>query len=59
MVEKLLQSGIHLGKKEFRRNDFLKISGRADTNIYFIDKGSIRIFIKPSDLYIQVIKKQR
>ncbi len=84
MVEKLLQSGIHWEKKEFRRNDFLKISGSTDTHIYFIEKGSVRIFMadeneeriirfgytgniivsldsflsgKPSDLYIQAIKK--
>ncbi|NIF06267.1 Crp/Fnr family transcriptional regulator [Chryseobacterium sp. Tr-659] len=84
MVEQLLQSGIHWEKKEFRRNEFLKISGSTDTHIYFIEKGSVRIFMmdekeeriirfgytgniivsldsflsgKPSDLYIQAIKK--
>lgn len=45
MVEKLLQSGILWEKKEFRRNEFLKISGSTDTSIYFIESGSIRIFI--------------
>lgn len=45
MVEKLLQSGIRWEKKEFRRNEFLKISGSTDTSIYFIESGSIRIFI--------------
>ncbi|MDR4890720.1 MULTISPECIES: Crp/Fnr family transcriptional regulator [unclassified Chryseobacterium] len=84
MVEKLLQSGIHWEKNEFRRNEFLKISGSTDTSIYYIEKGSVRIFMmdeneeriirfgytgnimvcldsflseKPSDLYIQAIKK--
>ncbi|MDW9381542.1 Crp/Fnr family transcriptional regulator [Chryseobacterium sp. JV558] len=84
MVEKLLQSEIHWEKKEFKRNEFLKISGSTDTNIYFIESGSVRIFMmdekeeriirfgytrniivsldsfltgKPSDLYIQAIKK--
>ncbi|RXM41172.1 Crp/Fnr family transcriptional regulator [Chryseobacterium sp. CH21] len=84
MVEKLLQSGIHWEKTAFRRNEFLKISGTIDTNIYFIESGSVRIFMmdeneeriirfgytgniivsldsflsgKPSDLYIQAIKK--
>lgn len=84
MVEKLLQSGIYWEKKEFRRNEFLKISGSTDTSIYFIENGSVRIFMtdedeeriirfgytgniivsldsflsgKPSDLYIQAIKK--
>ncbi|PTT34010.1 Crp/Fnr family transcriptional regulator, partial [Chryseobacterium sp. HMWF028] len=45
MVEKLLQSRIHWEKKEFRRNEFLKISGSTDTNIYFIESGSVRIFM--------------
>lgn len=66
------------------RNDFLKVKGSIDTNVYFIESGSLRIFIlddfeeqiirfgyknnlivsldsfltgKPSDLYIQAIKK--
>ncbi|UTX48797.1 Crp/Fnr family transcriptional regulator [Chryseobacterium sp. MA9] len=45
MVEKLLQSGIHWEEKEFKRNEFLKISGSTDTSIYFIENGSIRIFM--------------
>ncbi|KMQ61122.1 Crp/Fnr family transcriptional regulator [Chryseobacterium sp. BLS98] len=45
MIQKLLESGLHWEKKEFRRNDFLKLSGSADTQIYFIEKGSVRIFM--------------
>lgn len=45
MVEKLLQSGIHWEKNEFKRNEFLKISGSTDTSIYFIENGSVRIFM--------------
>ena len=45
MVEKLLQSGIYWEKKEFRRNEFLKISGSTDTSIYYIESGSVRIFM--------------
>lgn len=45
MVEKLLHSGLHWEKKEFRRNEFLKTSGSTDTQIYFVEKGSIRIFM--------------
>lgn len=45
MVEKLLQSGIHWEEKEFKRNEFLKISGSTDTSIYFIENGSVRIFM--------------
>jgi CRP-like cAMP-binding protein len=66
------------------RNEFLKVKGSIDTNLYFIESGSLRIFVlddceeqtirfgykenlivsldsfltgKPSDLYIQAIKK--
>ncbi|MDR2235083.1 MAG: Crp/Fnr family transcriptional regulator [Chryseobacterium sp.] len=45
MVQKLLESGLHWEKKEFRRNEFLKVSGSTDTQIYFVEKGSIRIFM--------------
>lgn len=45
MVEKLLQSEIHWESKEFKRNEFLKISGSTDTHIYFIEQGSVRIFM--------------
>lgn len=45
MIQKLLDSGLHWEKKEFRRNEFLKISGSADTHIYFVEKGSLRIFM--------------
>lgn len=45
MIEKLLQSGIHWLPKEFKRNEFLKTSGSTDTSIYFIEKGSVRIFM--------------
>lgn len=45
MVEKLLQSGIYWEDKEFKRNEFLKTSGSIDTHIYFIEKGSVRIYM--------------
>jgi hypothetical protein len=45
MVEKLLQSGIHWEKKEFRRQEFVKISSSTDTAIYYIESGSVRIFM--------------
>lgn len=86
MIQKLLDSGLHWEKKEFRRHEFLKISGSTDTDIYFVEEGSIRLFIideneeriirfgytgniivsldsflsgKPSDFYIQAIKKSK
>ena len=66
------------------RNEFLKVKGSTDTNVYYVESGSLRIFVlddyeertirfgykeniivsmdsfltgKPSDLYIQAIKK--
>lgn len=66
------------------RNEFLKVKGSIDTNLYYVQSGSLRIFVlddceeqiirfgykdnlivsldsfltgKPSDLYIQAIKK--
>ena len=66
------------------RNEFLKVKGTIDTNVYYVESGSLRIFVldefeeqtirfgyrenlivsldsfltgKPSDLYIQAIKK--
>jgi|SRR6218665_164063 len=77
---------IELSDKEItiNRNEFLKIKGSIDNNLYYIESGSLRIFVlddceeqtirfgykenlivsldsfltgKPSDLYIQAIKK--
>ncbi|MDQ0065291.1 Crp/Fnr family transcriptional regulator [Chryseobacterium lathyri] len=45
MIQKLLNSGLHWEKKEFKRNDFLKVSGSTDTDIYFVENGSVRIFM--------------
>lgn len=66
------------------RNEFLKVKGSIDTNAYYVESGSLKIFVldgyeeqtirfgykenlivsldsfltgKPSDLYIQAIKK--
>lgn len=66
------------------RNEFLTVSGNIDTNLYYVESGSLRVFVldkeeeqiirlgykndlvvsldsfltgKPSDLYIQAIKK--
>lgn len=77
---------IELSNKEItiNRNEFLKVKGSIDNNLYYITSGSLRIFVfdnyeeqtirfgykenlivsldsfmtgKPSDLYIQAIKK--
>ena len=77
---------VELSDKEITidRNEFLKVKGSIDNNLYYIESGSLRIFVlddyeeqtirfgykenlivsldsfltgKPSDLYIQAIKK--
>ncbi len=77
---------IELSDKEItiERNEYLKVKGSIDTNVYYIESGSLRIFLlddyeeqtirfgykenlivsldsfltgKPSDIYIQAIKK--
>ncbi|WP_026905450.1 Crp/Fnr family transcriptional regulator [Pedobacter glucosidilyticus] len=77
---------VELSDKEItiERNEFLKVKGSIDTNLYYVESGSLRIFVldnyeeqtirfgykenlivsldsfltgKPSDLYIQAIKK--
>jgi CRP-like cAMP-binding protein len=77
---------IELSDKEItiERNEYLKVKGSIDTNVYYIESGSLRFFLlddyeeqtirfgykenlivsldsfltgKPSDIYIQAIKK--
>lgn len=45
MIEILLNSGIFSEERKLKRNEYLKISGSIDTQIYFIKNGSVRIFI--------------
>ncbi len=81
-----MQEIIELSDKTItlERNEFLKVKGTIDTNVYYVEKGSLRIFVmdndeeqiirfgyeknlvtaldsylsgKPSDLYIQALKK--
>ena len=85
-TRKKMKEIVELSEKEITidRNEFLKIRGSIDTNLYYIENGSLRIFVldnyeeqtirfgykenlivsldsfltgKPSDLYIQAIKK--
>jgi CRP-like cAMP-binding protein len=84
IIEKIKQLDLFEKTIAMERNQFLKVGGSIDMNVYFIEKGSIRIFVmdgdeernirfgyknnivvsldsflseKPSDLYIQTIKK--
>ncbi len=36
--------GIIIKKKTFKREEFLKVANTIDTNIYFIESGSVRVF---------------
>ncbi len=45
MIINLLKSELFWENKTFKRNEFLKISGTIDTNVYFIEEGSVRLFI--------------
>lgn len=31
------------------RNDFLKVKGSIDTNLYYVESGSLRIFVLDND----------
>lgn len=41
-----LQNELFWATKIFKRNEFLKTSGNIDTNVYFVEKGSVRIFVE-------------
>lgn len=43
IIKTLLDAHIFQSKKTVKRHQFLKLSGEKDTNIYFIEKGSVRI----------------
>jgi CRP-like cAMP-binding protein len=46
-----MQAIIELSKKEITidRNQFLKVRGSIDTNLYYIKSGSVRIFVLDDD----------
>ncbi|PZU78044.1 MAG: Crp/Fnr family transcriptional regulator [Chryseobacterium sp.] len=41
-----LQNELIWETKFLKRNEFLKISGTIDTNVYFVKEGSVRLFIE-------------
>jgi CRP-like cAMP-binding protein len=84
LIEKIEEQGLWEKTLELERNEFLKVQGSKDTNLYLILSGSLRMFFvdefeehtirfgyknnfiaaldsfitdKPSDLYIQALKK--
>jgi len=85
-VEKINHDNLWDETKELKRKEYLKVKGSIDTNLYFVESGSLRIYVldeyeenvirfgykdnfiaaldsfiseKPSDLYIQAIKKTK
>lgn len=46
LLDQIEAQGLWERKKILRRNAFLKYAGSVDTNIYFIEKGSLRIFVE-------------
>lgn len=84
LIEKIDQKGLWYKTLELNRNQYVKVKGSIDTNIYWVVQGSLRIYVveeneehtirfgythnfvaaldsflneKPSDLYIQALKK--
>lgn len=37
--------GLWKGELQVRRNEYLKAAGSVDTNLYFVEEGSLRIFV--------------
>ena len=44
-ISKLHEADLWEGEKELARNEYLKVSGSIDTNLYFIESGCLRIFV--------------
>ncbi|PJJ66356.1 Crp/Fnr family transcriptional regulator [Chryseobacterium geocarposphaerae] len=44
-IKTLLEADLFQDKKIIQRYQFLKVKDETDTNIYFIEKGSVRIFM--------------
>lgn len=45
LVHSLFESGLFKNNFTLSRNEFLKIGNTIDTHVYFIEKGSLRIFV--------------
>lgn len=84
LIKSIEHKGLWTNALELGRNQFLKVQGSTDTNLYWVAQGSLRIYVveeneehtirfgythnfitaldsflaeKPSDLYIQALKK--
>lgn len=45
VIEKINDQNLWEQEMELRRNEYLKTSGSADTNLYYVVSGSLRIFV--------------
>ncbi len=49
IIQTLLNAGLFQNKKVISRHCFLTREGDTDRNIYYIEKGSLRLFIRDED----------
>ncbi|MCE3076169.1 Crp/Fnr family transcriptional regulator [Chryseobacterium gwangjuense] len=49
IIQTLLNADLFQDKKVVQRHQFIKTKGETDTHIYFIDNGSVRIFMMDED----------
>ncbi len=49
LLDKINEDNLWEKKISLKRNEFLKVNGDIDTNLYFIKNGSLRIFVMDED----------
>lgn len=49
IIQTLLDANLFQKKKVINRHSFLTLEGDVDSNIYYVEKGSLRIFIRDED----------
>ncbi|MFT7588500.1 MAG: CRP-like cAMP-binding protein [Limisphaerales bacterium] len=49
LKEKITKAGIWSKKISLARNEYLKVKGSTDTNLYYIEQGSLRAYIEDED----------
>lgn len=49
IIQTLLDANLFQKKKVIDRHSFLTLEGDIDSNIYYVEKGSLRIFIRDED----------
>ncbi|WP_292011177.1 Crp/Fnr family transcriptional regulator [Chryseobacterium sp.] len=49
IIQTLVDADLFQTQKTIQRYQFLKIKGETDTNVYFVEEGSVRTFIMDED----------